>query len=408
MNSTQHRAAIHPVSRFSAADLITAAREIDALLRGGAACAIGVSGGKDSQACALAVADHLERIGHVGPRVLVHADLGRVEWSDSATICDELAAHLGWELLTVRRSAGDMMARWEGRWSANLARYRTLSCVRLILPWSTPSMRFCTSELKTDVICRALKKRYGELPIVNVTGVRREESTARANMPLWQAQDKLKRERLGLVGVTWNAIIDQTLARVLDCIEQSGLRLHEAYTRYNSSRVSCAFCIMSAIADLLAASTCEANHAVYRLMVELECLSTFAFQGNRWLADVAPHLLSAETLARVAWAKEAAVRRQAAEARVPKHLLYTAGWPTVMPTAAEAELIASVRRDVAATLGIEVEYDRGDAVYARYAELMATGATKTAARAAKLSTRRNSQKRGVPASRVIEITAVPA
>jgi tRNA(Ile)-lysidine synthase TilS/MesJ len=121
---------------------VSSTPEVDALLDGDAVVAIGVSGGKDSVACALAVARHLDLIGHTGPRVLVHADLGRVEWKDSAPACERLAAHLGWELLTVRRKAGDMLARWQKRWENNVTRYRELSCVRLILPWSTPSMRF--------------------------------------------------------------------------------------------------------------------------------------------------------------------------------------------------------------------------------------------------------------------------
>ncbi len=41
--------------------------------------AVGVSGGKDSQAAAMATFAHLDDIGHVGPRILIHADLGFVE-----------------------------------------------------------------------------------------------------------------------------------------------------------------------------------------------------------------------------------------------------------------------------------------------------------------------------------------
>ena len=43
--------------------------------------AIGVSGGKDSQAAAMATFEHLDRIGHAGPRLLIHADLGVVDRS---------------------------------------------------------------------------------------------------------------------------------------------------------------------------------------------------------------------------------------------------------------------------------------------------------------------------------------
>ncbi|MGF6603328.1 3'-phosphoadenosine 5'-phosphosulfate sulfotransferase (PAPS reductase)/FAD synthetase [Paraburkholderia sp. GAS448] len=308
---------------------VTVSREVERLLLEGAACAIGVSGGKDSQACALAVDAYLDRIGHTGPRILVHSDLGRVEWADSLPVCEKLADHLGYELVVVRRQAGDMLSRWQGRREANLARYRDLSCVKLILPWSTPSMRFCTSELKTSVITSALKKRFPSIPIVNVTGVRREESAARSKMPVWAPMQKL--ERRNLAGVSWNAIIDATKPAVLGAIRDSALELHEAYTKYGTSRVSCAYCIMSSERDLQAAASCPDNAALYRAMVELECTSTFAFQGDKWLADVAPHLLTQDALARVRAAKQAADQRKAVEARIPQHLLYVPGWPTSVP-----------------------------------------------------------------------------
>lgn len=69
--------------------------EIDGLLNRNAVVAIGVSGGKDSVAVALAVGRHLDDIGHTGPRLLIHSDLGRVEWADSLPACERLAAKMG-------------------------------------------------------------------------------------------------------------------------------------------------------------------------------------------------------------------------------------------------------------------------------------------------------------------------
>ncbi|MDR5883718.1 phosphoadenosine phosphosulfate reductase family protein [Caballeronia sp. LZ032] len=343
--------------------------EVSALLETDAVVAIGVSGGKDSVACALAVARHLDAIGHTGPRILVHSDLGRVEWKDSGPACERLAAHLGWELLTVRRQAGDMLARWEKRWSNNVERYRDLSCVRLILPWSTPALRFCTSDLKRGPINSALNKRFPTHNIVNVTGVRRQESTARSKMPVSAPLDALSTK--GRTSATWNAIIEWTVDEVFTEIAAAGLALHEAYTVYGASRVSCAYCIMSSLDDLRAAASCADNHDVYREMVRLEAESTFAFQGQRWLADVAPHLLSPELAADVARAKAAAIERQAIEAEIPAHLLFSSGWPTVRPTPDEAKLLASVRRRVAQTVGIDVAYVSGADVLRRYDELLA-------------------------------------
>uniref|UniRef100_A0A6H1ZK70 Putative phosphoadenosine phosphosulfate n=1 Tax=viral metagenome TaxID=1070528 RepID=A0A6H1ZK70_9ZZZZ len=354
--------------------------EVVDLLARNCVVAIGVSGGKDSDACAIAVSRHLDRIGHTGPRVLIHADLGRVEWKDSLPSCQRLAEKLGWELMVVRRKAGDMLARWEGRWANNVARYNNLECVKLILPWSTPALRFCTSELKTSVICAALRKRFPNNDILNVTGVRREESATRRKMPISEPLTKLQRK--GAAGVAWNAIIEFPVQDVFATIHSAGLRLHEAYTVYGASRVSCCFCIMSAIQDLIAAAGCADNHDLYRSMVDLEIASTYAFQGGRWLADTAPHLLSPETVKLVAEAKENAVKRQVIEAELPAHLLYTSGWPTCLPTMEEAELIASVRRRVSSLLRLESRYLDAESVRERYAELIAEKAVAEAKKAA--------------------------
>ncbi|MFP3631713.1 hypothetical protein SB776_34475, partial [Burkholderia sp. SIMBA_045] len=74
-------------------------------------------------------------------------------------------------------------------------------------------------------------------------------------------------------------------------------------------------------------------------MVELEASSTFAFQGSRWLADVAPHLLSTDLRDRIARSKVLSERRQAIESELPQRLMFTAGWPTVLPTRDEASLV---------------------------------------------------------------------
>src|SRR6202795_444279 len=80
--------------------------EITSALEVGAAVAIGVSGGKDSAVTALATLDYLEDLGHRGPCVLIHSDLGRVEWRQSLPACHRLAGRLGLELIVVQRETG--------------------------------------------------------------------------------------------------------------------------------------------------------------------------------------------------------------------------------------------------------------------------------------------------------------
>ncbi len=348
--------------------------QIEEMLALPCAVAIGISGGKDSQACALRVTRYLNEVGHPGPKILVHADLGSVEWEDSLPACARLADHLDLELIVVRRKAGGMVARWQQRWQNNVTRYRELSCVRLIVPWSTPSMRYCTSELKLAPITSALKKRFPSQSIINVSGIRRQESAKRSRMPTAQLEPRLTRMRFP--GFTWNPILDWNLSEVLTEIRRSGMRLHEAYEVYQSSRVSCAFCIMSSAHDLSAAASCMHNHSVYREMVELEAESTFAFQGNRWLADVAPQLLEPDLRARIQQAKEKAIERQRIESEIPGHLLYSKGWPTALPTFGEAELIASVRQRISALIPIAGDFLTAETVRARYAALLEVKATR--------------------------------
>lgn len=368
--------AFQHVGPGSSTNSVALTPEVSDLLARNCVVAVGVSGGKDSDACAIAVSRHLDQIGHTGPRVLIHADLGRVEWRDSLPSCQRLAQRLGWELVVVQRKAGDMLARWQGRWANNVARYHDLSCVKLILPWSTPSMRFCTSELKVDVITSALKKRFPGQDIVNVAGIRRQESENRRRMPVSSPQAKLQRK--GCAGLTWNAIIEWPIEDVLATNKSAGLELHEAYAVYGASRVSCAFCIMSSLPDLMAATSCADNHELYTQMVELEAASTFAFQGNRWLADIAPNLLSADLRERVAQAKQNGEIRQSFEAQLPKHLMYSAGWPTLLPTLEESQLIADVRRRVSGLLRIDALHLTRETVRDRYAELLAAKAIASA------------------------------
>ena len=226
---------------------------IDMALAGHAPVYVGVSGGKDSQALAYRVQAYLETIGHRGPRALIHSDLGRIEWRDSAPVCERLAERLGWELVTVRRPAGDMVDRWLSRWAANVERYRTLSCVKLIMPWSSAAQRFCTSELKTQIIARAIRARHPVGPVVSVIGLRWEESPARARQPVAKRDMALSRARG--IGLAWNAIIHWPRQDMLDYIRQCGGVLHEAYTS-----MAAAGCPVPS-ACWLRAATCMRRHA---------------------------------------------------------------------------------------------------------------------------------------------------
>ncbi len=351
--------------------MISKTKEIEEMLNAGAAVAMAISGGKDSSNMALELSEYLDSINHPkSKRVLIHSDLGSVEWKDSIKVCERLAERLNLELIVVSRKAGGMMDRWRTRWANNVKRYVELSCVKMILPWSTPSMRFCTSELKTAVICSELTRRFPGQTIINAVGIRRAESNGRKNAPVMKANAKLARSSNGTRGFDWNPIIENEIEDVFLAHKRFDFPLHEAYTKFGSSRVSCVFCIMSNKGDLIASTMCEDNADIYREMCELEIESAFSFQSAYWLSDVAPHLLSPDQLERLERAKIICARREEIEARIPKHLLYTKNFPDCIPTFAEAELLCEIRREVAALHGLQADCLEPASLIARYEVLM--------------------------------------
>jgi 3'-phosphoadenosine 5'-phosphosulfate sulfotransferase (PAPS reductase)/FAD synthetase len=232
-------------------------------------------------------------------------------------------------------------------------------------------MRFCTSELKTVPICRELVKRFPGRRIVSVIGIRAQESGPRSKRPIVAEQPKLSSRRNGTTGIDWHPLLSWTQIEVLDYLAEKAFDLHEAYTTFGSSRVSCAFCILASRADLKSASSCVTNHEVYRALVQLEIESTFPFQERTWLSDVAPDLLDNNERRNALAAKDRATRRENAERMIPKHLLYEAGWPQSMPTTEEAELLAAVRREVAAAVGLRIGFLKSGEIITRYADLIA-------------------------------------
>ena len=345
------------------------APELDQILLAHPPVAIGVSGGKDSQAATIATIQHLDHLGHRGPRILVHSDLGIVEWDDSIRVCRDMARHFGIELVIVRRQAGDLMDRWEARWQSSIYRYCNLLTVTLVPCWSTPKMRFCTSELKTHVIAAELRRRYPGQQVVNVTGIRHQESAARAKATIYS------HATTGNL-IDWRPILEWTEQEVFAAINASGMACHPAYRCFGMSRVSCRFCIMSSLPDLAAAARQPEAAPLYRRMVALEADSGFAFQGGRWLGDIAPDLLDADLRDRLTHAKEIAAIRSSIEATITKDMLYVKGWPTRPLTEGEAALLAGVRQKISILYDFKASYIDPASIQARYIELIDLKAAK--------------------------------
>jgi 3'-phosphoadenosine 5'-phosphosulfate sulfotransferase (PAPS reductase)/FAD synthetase len=284
-------------------EMISTAPEIDRLIDSNAPLIICVSGGKDSQLVAEQVMSYARKRNHAGDVLLCYSDLGRVVWSDARSQCEQLALRLGVGLQIVSRNAGGLMERWTKRWQDNLSRYKELSCVKLILPSSTPSMRFCTSELKTAIIQSWIRKTYQQ-PVICVLGIRRDESRSKTSGRGAAPVFKIHQTKNGKApvmpegSIDWNAIVEVRTETVFQILRSSQKPLPSAY-RFGSSRFSCCFCIMATPTDLFAATRDPRNHERYRDQCEVEISSTFAFQANKWLSDVAPELLTRSQISRL-------------------------------------------------------------------------------------------------------------
>jgi 3'-phosphoadenosine 5'-phosphosulfate sulfotransferase (PAPS reductase)/FAD synthetase len=230
---------------------------------------------------------------------------------------------------------------------------------------------------------------------LDVTGIRGDESAKRKQMPVAKPQPELTRPSVGTVGWDWHPIAHYTLDDVCVAHVASGLPLHEAYTTWGASRVSCSACVLAARADLLAALGDARNHAAFREIVALELASTFSFKPTLWVADLADALLTDEERAAREHAKAVAARRRAAEARLPEHLLYADGWPVAVPSLEEAALLAAVRQEVAALLGFDdARCLTPDTVRQQYADLL----EEKALREARRRPRRRAADQGGPAA----------
>ena len=336
--------------------------------------AFSLSGGKDSTLAAWAATSLLDRLGHPRERrIAIHADLGRAEWRSTPAMVETVAEMLGVPLIVVRRSAGDMVARWEQRFANGKARYEALETYHLIGPWSSSSLRFCTSELKAQVIGPELVRRLRGETIVSVIGLRREESVSRRFTPISRADHRFAKpgNRAGTRMLSWHPLMDWTTDAVFAAHRAHRLPLHESYRIYGASRLSCAFCVLASGADLAASASAPDNAGLYRHLVAMEADSTFSFQPARWLADVAPALLSPVLQRRIEAAKVDADMRRGIETGMPIDLRFIKGWPPRVPTPDEAERIAAVRAPILHRHGLRNLFPTGPAVQARFNALLA-------------------------------------
>lgn len=232
------------------------------------------SAGKDSQAMLdvvveLAGDELRERI------VVVHADLGRVEWQGTRELAEEQAAHYGVRFEVVKRTQNDLLDQVAARGM-----------------WPSSKQRYCTSDHKRGPISTlftrlATEKRISGRPvrILNCLGMRAQESPARSKLQAFESDTRNTNGRR--VVDRWLPIHAWTVDQVWQRIRQSGVRHHRAYD-LGMPRLSCCFCIFATKAALLLAG--KHNPELLEQYVAVEQRIGHTFRQDLALADVAAEL----------------------------------------------------------------------------------------------------------------------
>jgi len=176
---------------------------------------VSLSGGKDSTATALAL-----REAEI-PAVYVFADTG---WEADSTYIhlNYLETALGQPIHRVRPARSMVEA------------------IRHRVGFPSRVQRWCTRELKIKPINHFLQllDAWSGLHVVNVVGVRAQESRSRATLPEWEEPEELD-------GCLWRPLIRWTLEEVIAIHNRHGVEVGPLY-RAGHERVGCYPCIFAA------------------------------------------------------------------------------------------------------------------------------------------------------------------
>lgn len=237
------------------------------------------SAGKDSQAMLDVVVERARKEGILGRVLVVHCDLGRVEWPGTRELAEEHARHYGLRFEVVSRPQGDLLQHIRERGK-----------------FPGPATRFCTSDHKTSQVRKlftqltreaGVTRKKGHIRILTCLGLRADESAERAKKPVFcrdthkGATNSLRTTDIWLPIHHWTE--DQVWWRIM----QAGTRHHWAYD-LGMRRLSCRFCIYATREDLLTAG--RHNPELLEEYVQLEAEINHRFQDKLSLAEIKAEL----------------------------------------------------------------------------------------------------------------------
>jgi 3'-phosphoadenosine 5'-phosphosulfate sulfotransferase (PAPS reductase)/FAD synthetase len=242
---------------------------------------VSTSGGKDSvvtldTACAAAeAAGVLERV------VAVHADLGRVEWPGVRELAGRQTERYGIRFEVVSRNGADLLDRVAERGK-----------------WPSAAARYCTSDFKRGpvrtLLTRLAKEHRetggGRCRILNVLGLRAEESPSRANRATYEPDTSASNGRRDVW--TWLPVHHWTSLEIWGHIHTTGLEYHPAYDLDGVDRLSCVLCVLANERQLRAGIAAAPELARQYAAVELQIGHTFGHRRSiaALVDEIHPHV----------------------------------------------------------------------------------------------------------------------
>lgn len=296
-------------------------------LEGGAALALSLSGGKDSQALLNVLVEASRAHQWPGRIFAIHADLGRAEWKETLPFCEKLCEGLDIPFQVVRRPQGDLVQEIEDRmvklggekphWPSSQNRYCTSDQKRgqidkaLRAPhWPSSTNRYCTSHHKSNQADKAYRE---HLVVISAEGIRAQEGHERKKkVPVHLRKSITAKPLLGKsvddaltvrgekqrVAINWYPLFDWDIEDVWNACGTSGADLarrrelckagreaealdgwpcHPAYV-WGNERLSCALCVLASRNDIK--NGARRNPELYQIYVGMERATGYTFRQD--------------------------------------------------------------------------------------------------------------------------------